>query len=270
MARRLGRHRSTIFCELRCNHFHDGEIPKPCGSWCVVAQGLSDGRRTRQRKLVRDPGLRDRVKRCLRSGWTPERIAGRMRCENAPRRAHQEPSVATRVPGTVVGPNCGATCPQAGNAAAAIGGACAAARICFQLGTSFRPKIIAYCKQSGHRGGTGPSHPIARRRPVERSGAVPAGAWAGQCHHLDRAHEPLPGRVEGRGKTRPRRSWPRSPRRRHPCPGMPADRSLLIAAPGSSDWPHLQAKVGTQTWSCRARSPWRKGAAGNADKRFRQ
>ena len=28
MARRLGRHRSTIFRELRRNHFHDGEIPK--------------------------------------------------------------------------------------------------------------------------------------------------------------------------------------------------------------------------------------------------
>ncbi len=68
MARRLGRHRSTIVRELRRNHFHDGEISKPCGSWCVVAQGLSDGGRTRQRKLVRDPGLRDRVKRCLRSG----------------------------------------------------------------------------------------------------------------------------------------------------------------------------------------------------------
>lgn len=28
MARRLGRHRSTIFRELRRNHFHDSEVPK--------------------------------------------------------------------------------------------------------------------------------------------------------------------------------------------------------------------------------------------------
>ena len=90
MARKLGRHRSTIFRELRRNHFHDSEIPKLSGYWCVVAQGYSDGRRTRQRKLVRDPGLRDQVERCLRSGWTPEQIAGRMRYENAPRRVCQE------------------------------------------------------------------------------------------------------------------------------------------------------------------------------------
>ena len=57
MARRLGRHRSTIFRELRRNHFHDSEIPKLSGYWCVVAQSYSDKRRTRQRKLVRDPGL---------------------------------------------------------------------------------------------------------------------------------------------------------------------------------------------------------------------
>ena len=90
MARRLGRHRSTIFRELRRNHFHDSEIPKLSGSWCVVAQSYSDGRRTRQRKLVRDPGLRNQVEGCLRSGWTPEQIAGRMRYEDAPRRVCQE------------------------------------------------------------------------------------------------------------------------------------------------------------------------------------
>ena len=90
MARRLGRHRSTIFRELRRNHFHDGEIPKLSGYWCVVAQSYSHRRRTRQRKLVRDPGLRDQVERCLRSGWTPEQIAGRMRYESAPRRVCQE------------------------------------------------------------------------------------------------------------------------------------------------------------------------------------
>ncbi|WP_374301520.1 IS30 family transposase [Paracoccus sp. (in: a-proteobacteria)] len=81
MARRLGRHRSTIFRGLRRNHFHDSEVPKLSGYWCVAAQSSSEGRRTRQRKLVQDPGLRDHVERCLRSGWTPEQIAGRMRLE---------------------------------------------------------------------------------------------------------------------------------------------------------------------------------------------
>ena len=54
MARRLGRHRSTIFRELRRNHFHDPEAPRLNGYWCIVAQSLTDGRRTRQRKLIRE------------------------------------------------------------------------------------------------------------------------------------------------------------------------------------------------------------------------
>ena len=90
MARRLGRHGSTILRELRRNHVHDSAVPKLSGYWCVVAQSFSDGRRTRQRKLVRDTGLRDQVERCLRSGWTPEQIAGRMRYKDAPRRVCQE------------------------------------------------------------------------------------------------------------------------------------------------------------------------------------
>jgi transposase, IS30 family len=58
MARRLDRHRSTIFRELRRNHFHDIDVPKLSSYWCVVAQSYSDGRRTRQRKLVREPRCR--------------------------------------------------------------------------------------------------------------------------------------------------------------------------------------------------------------------
>ena len=54
------------------NHFYDSEVPKLSRYWCVVAQSYSDKRQTRQRKLMRDPGLCDQVERCcLRSGWTP-------------------------------------------------------------------------------------------------------------------------------------------------------------------------------------------------------
>ena len=63
MAHRLGRHRSTIFRELRRNHFHDSEVPRLRGYWRIVAQNLSDGRRKRQRKLIRDSRLRDQIER---------------------------------------------------------------------------------------------------------------------------------------------------------------------------------------------------------------
>lgn len=77
---------STSFVAI----IHDSEVPKLSGYWCVVTQSYSDEQRTRQRKLVRDPGLCEQVERCLRSGWTPEQIASRMRYEGAPRGVCQE------------------------------------------------------------------------------------------------------------------------------------------------------------------------------------
>ena len=43
MARRLGRHRSTIFRELRRNHFHNSEVPKLSGYWCIFELWLKLG-----------------------------------------------------------------------------------------------------------------------------------------------------------------------------------------------------------------------------------
>ncbi len=90
MARRLGRHRSTIFRELRRNRFVDAELPDLNGYWGLIAQGKADGRRSIRRKLLRQAKLRERVEHCLSCGWTPEQIAGRMRYEGAPERVCQE------------------------------------------------------------------------------------------------------------------------------------------------------------------------------------
>jgi len=128
IARRLGRHRSTIFRELKRNHFHDSEIPKLSGYWCIMAQSRCNGRRTRRRKLVRDPGLRDQVERCLRAGWTPEQIAGRMRYECAPSRVCQRPSTAMSIPRKAGRLNSGVICPQGADGGAAIGHASARRR----------------------------------------------------------------------------------------------------------------------------------------------
>ncbi len=56
----------------------------------MLAQKLALGRRVRHRKLIRHPDLRQRVVTCLRAGWSPEQIAGRMRLEGATPRASQE------------------------------------------------------------------------------------------------------------------------------------------------------------------------------------
>ena len=90
MARVLGRHRSTIFRELQRNHFVDRPMPKVVGCFARAARLQTADRRARHRKLVRHNGLRETVEERLRSGWTPEQIAGRMRLEDVRPRVCQE------------------------------------------------------------------------------------------------------------------------------------------------------------------------------------
>ena len=90
MARVLRRHRSTIFRELRRNHFQDPCMPRVVGYFAMAAQLRTSDRRARQRKLIRHPQLCDQVVDRIKDGWTPEQIAGRMRIERAPLRVCRE------------------------------------------------------------------------------------------------------------------------------------------------------------------------------------
>jgi IS30 family transposase len=78
MARQLGRHRSTIYREIRRNTFHDQEFSEYSGYFSTVADGLSKERRRRLRKLRRHPQLRRMVIEKLEAYWSPEQIAGRL------------------------------------------------------------------------------------------------------------------------------------------------------------------------------------------------
>ena len=78
MARVLGRCRSTIFRELKRNHFSDPCMPKCDGYYGAAAQLVAAGPRARQRKLIKYPGLTKRVVERLKNGWTPEQIGNRM------------------------------------------------------------------------------------------------------------------------------------------------------------------------------------------------
>lgn len=61
MARVLGRCRSTIFRELKRNHFSDESMPKHDGYYGAAAQLMTADRRARDRKLIRHPALCKRV-----------------------------------------------------------------------------------------------------------------------------------------------------------------------------------------------------------------
>jgi IS30 family transposase len=79
IARELGRHRSTIFRELRRNAWSDPEHKAYNGYFPVTAQDLARDRRRRQRKLLHHSALRDSIVDRLEHGWSPEQIAGRLK-----------------------------------------------------------------------------------------------------------------------------------------------------------------------------------------------
>ena len=57
MARQLGRHRSTIYREIRRNTFRDRELPDYDGYYSTVANDTAKDRRRRLRKLRRHSTL---------------------------------------------------------------------------------------------------------------------------------------------------------------------------------------------------------------------
>ncbi len=84
IAEKLGRHRSTIFRELRRNMFVDKQIPDLSGYYCVTAHEMACERRAKLRKLARFSNVRQSVIDRIVHGWSPQQIAGRMRLERHP------------------------------------------------------------------------------------------------------------------------------------------------------------------------------------------
>ena len=74
IAKRLGKHRSTLYRELERNKEPEGYLPG-------TAQLKTDERAKKKRlsKIEKDGYLRDYVVRSLKKGWSPEQISGRMK-----------------------------------------------------------------------------------------------------------------------------------------------------------------------------------------------
>lgn len=91
MARVLKRHKSTIFREIKRNFWADESLPKNyAGYFGHAAQLQTQKRRTVQRKLIRHPGLCRYVVAQIKQGWTPEQIGNWMIHEGAKLRVCQE------------------------------------------------------------------------------------------------------------------------------------------------------------------------------------
>jgi IS30 family transposase len=81
IAEKLGRHRSTIFREVRRNVYIDKEWPELGGYHCMTAHDMACERRAKLRKLARFSHVRQSVIERIMHGWSPQQIAGRMRLE---------------------------------------------------------------------------------------------------------------------------------------------------------------------------------------------
>ena len=71
ISERLGRNRSTIFRELRRNHFKDAEMPKVVGYFGIVASMKALSRRQKDRKLMRHPELLESITERIKDGFDP-------------------------------------------------------------------------------------------------------------------------------------------------------------------------------------------------------
>ncbi|MCZ7886517.1 MULTISPECIES: IS30 family transposase [Agrobacterium] len=256
IAEKLGRHRSTIFREIRRNMFIDDAISNLNGYYCVTAHDMACERRTKLRKLMRFSHVRQSVIDRIMHGWSPQQIAGRMRLERHPvsvshetiykfayspdgqaiklwrhlpeHRARRRPRHARRKHGQRFSP---------------------------ELNILRRPDVVADRKQFGHwecdliqfRKKFGKANVTSLVERVSR--------FAIFLRNNDRQSRPVMN-----GLVQALQTLPHLARR-----SITFDRGTEF-----TDWPYLQASIGTQTWFCDPQSPWQKGTVENTNRRVRK
>ncbi len=256
IAEQLGRHRSTIFREIKRNTFVDQAVPDLSGYYCVTAHAMSCERRAKLRKLARFSQVRQSVIERIMHGWSPQQIAGRMRLERHPvsvshetiykfayssdghaiklwrhlpeHRSRRRPRHAIRKHGQRFSPD---------------------------LNILRRPDVVAERKQFGHwecdliqfRKKFGKANVTSLVERVSR--------FAIFLRNNDRQSRPVMD-----GLVRVLQALPHLARR-----SITFDRGTEF-----TDWPYLQASIGTQTWFCDPQSPWQKGTVENTNRRVRK
>ena len=256
MARVLGRHRSTIFRELRRNHIQDRDFPKVLGDFAMAAHRQTADRRARFRKLVRHKALRETVEKRLKAGWTPEQITGRMRLERAKPRVCQktiyqhvysrdgmQSELWWHLPNHRMSRR-----PRRARKRRA-------SSFARKVSILFRPEAVAHRTEFGHWEGDlvlfqqrfGQANVTSLMERVSRFTVV--------LRNTTKRSKPVMGKIAKAIGALP----------------LPARTSITFDR--SSEfvtWPHLQAETGTRSWFCDAQSPHQKGAVENTNRRLRR
>lgn len=256
IAEKLGRHRSTIFREIKRNTFVDTVVPDLSGYYCVTAHDMACKRRTKLRKLVRFSNVRQSVIDRITHGWSPQQIAGRMRLERHPISVSHETiyKFAYSADGHAIKlwrhlPEHRARRRQR-HARRKHG-----QRFSPELNILRRPDVVADRRQFGHwecdliqfRKKFGKANVTSLVERVSR--------FAIFLRNNDRQSRPVMN-----GLVQALQALPHLARR-----SITFDRGTEF-----TDWPYLQASIGAQTWFCDPQSPWQKGTVENTNRRVRK
>ena len=256
MARVLKRCRSTIFRELKRNHFTDESLPGCDGYYGAAAHLMQAERRSRERKLIKHPELCKRVIERIKNGWTPEQISNRMIHEGAPLRVCQETiyryiyskegqrdDLWWYLPTHRIARRPRRTRRRR------------EPKFHRDVSILFRPDDVAHRRQFGHweadlmlfKQKLGQSNVTSLVERVSRFTVI--------LKNPNKRTKPVMGKIMKSLKDLPlvaRRS-------------ITFDRGTEFVS-----WPHLQAEIGTQTWFCAPSSPWQKGTVENTNRRLRR
>ena len=256
MARVLGRCRSTIFRELKRNHFSDPCMPKCDGYYGAAAQLVAAGRRARQRKLIKYPGLTKRVVERLKNGWTPEQIGNRMIHDRVPIRVCQETIYRYVYSKEGQEKELWWYLPRhRKNRIPRRARKRQKPKFDRDVSILFRPDDVAHRRQFGHWEGDlmlfeqklGQTNVTTLVERVSRFTVI--------LKNPNKRTKPVMGKI-----IKAIKDLPQIARR-----SITFDRGTEFVS-----WPHLQAEIGTRTWFCDPSSPWQKGTVENTNRRARR
>lgn len=241
IASKLGRHRSTIYRELDRNSFHDKEMPDYDGYHGVLAHAKAQDRRKKLRKLIQIPKLLVAVIEQLKTGWTPEQIAGRLKQENAPYQVSHETIYAY-------------VYSDDGHVLS----------LAQYLPTRRRKRRPRYARRSKNY--IFPLERSIRQRPLSILSRTDFGDWEGDLMIFQKIFgQANIGAFVERKPLMKKLVNVFSPLPLEARQSITFDRGFEFVA-----WRDLEAGMGTQSWFCDPSAPWQKGSVENFNKRARR
>ncbi|OUS34222.1 IS30 family transposase [Rhodobacterales bacterium 56_14_T64] len=256
IAAELGRHRSTVYRDIKRNGFVDEELPQLNGYYGMTAQRSALRRRARRCKLVRLEDLRLSVIAQLKEGWSPEQIAGRLQFEGQPVRVSHETIYAY-----VYSPD---------------GQSAELARHLPNRRKKRQPR-----RRRTPRGLVFPPDRSIHERPDYVNTRETFGEWEGDLMIFERAQGKMNVASLVERKTRFAVLFRNNDRSTtylmnrlmdvmEPLP-QPARKSITFdRGIEFRNWRKLKPGIGTEAWFCDPQSPWQKGSVENLNKRARR